>query len=605
MVLSELTPLLFLEGIIVLLICLVMVTLFLMKQRSLVKKLQSKYIDLYRHQTAIESVESYFTRSIKETRDRFEKLTHSNTVIFSPTSSYSEKVVALRYLYLNLEQEAEIIKKSNNPGWKLYEDKLELLLNLLRIPQFEQQQEKHDITTPHSLMELTEYKTESKLVIKRLKDILASVKNSVTNTPIVTLSSEYKEILESMASNENVKSIRNLLNELKIAADTFETRQSKRIENSINTLEYEVESSDQSLNKMKINSEQGSVDISEINKLKESYTTQKGVIYNLEHEISILRGSINKNTSQEVKDNKEVEIVRLERVVKEYEGCVAILENHIDDLYDKLKTTLSQEPTPPDSELDSAQDISNELQQMTQKLDRVANDYRQAVALNRAIYAFGQCKTIKEIASSIVKLVKEFNIQVGFNIQSAVGKADYFPPLLFNDSLKRLVKNAAQQTHIGKVNGNSVFFSYGIKIMLFQSENDSDAINSTLSGLTCVASENIRRLENSYTLDKSSSHIDGWASIAKSKIANIDVQFSYQAEENKRIYEQFILELRKSFPQLDLQNDGAIMLDKAINEYELRMELLLSNSDVVNRELSKLVSHISALKLQIAKQTNT
>lgn len=592
--LSALKPLLLIEIIIVLIIFLVALLSLLIKQRSLLKKVHDKFIDMHIAHNQ-QSVDAYFARSIEETHQRYEKYTHSKTIIFDASRPYSEKVTALRYIYLNVEKDAEERKKASKIGWNFYEDRFELLMGIISKP----------LEQPESLNlkeELNEYKTESKIVIGKLKNILLSLQNNTHANP--STHKEYKDILDSVISNENLDKIRSLFDEMKFFSDNFEPKKDNRIEKSINTLEYEVESSDRSITNIKASTNPASsTNLHEISKLKNSNKIQKGIINNLENEIVLLRESIDVNSTQEVKDIKEQEISRLERVVKEYEGCVIILEDQIDNLYSRLEEK-SKEPAAvelPESNA-NLQDLNTELENVSKRMDNIANNYRQAVALNRSIYNFGQSKTIKDIASNIVKLLKELNVSAGFYIQSSVGKADYFPSLLFNDALKKLVKSTTLKEHIGQLNGNALFTSYGIKMIIFPSVDEVDSINSTISGLACVASDNIRRLENTYTLKKNSANIDGWVSLAKSKIANIDIQFSYQAEENKKIYNQFLIDLKKSYSLLDLKGEGAVLLDNAINEYEMRMHLLLSGGDVIDKELTKLVSHISALKLQASMQ---
>jgi hypothetical protein len=591
--LSILKPLLLMEVIVILVICLAILLCFLIRQRSLLKKMREKLIDLHTVQNQ-ESVDSYFSRSIEETLQRYEKHTNSKTIVFDINRPYTEKATALRYLYLNVEKDAEEKKKSGKIGWNFYDDKFELILGLISNPA------STEVTASKSLQEeLNAYKAESKAVITKLKDIIASLQNSIQGGASLIPPKEYKEILDSVISNENLDKIRILFDEMKTFSDNFQPKNNNFIEKSINTLEYEVESSDRFITNLRSTTDHNSsAKMHEINKLKESNKVQKSIISNLEQEIFMLRESIDINTTQEIRDVKEQEISRLERVVKEYEGCVVILEDQISDLYNRLEQKAKEPPA--QVPLESNQDLhvlNAELQNVSKRMDSIANDYRQAVAVNRSIYNFSQCKTIKDIANLIVKLLKEFNIPAGFYIYSPVGKADYFPSLLFNDTLKRLVKNSAQKDHIGHINNNTLFVAQGIKLIIFPSEGEADSINSTISGMVCIAGENILRLESSYAIKKNSTNTDSWISLAKNKIANIDIQFSYQAEESKKIYNQFITDLKKSYQHLDLKGEGAVMLDNAINEYEARMQLLLSGGDVIDKELEKLTHHLTTLRL--------
>lgn len=589
-----LKPLILFEIIILLTIAMVIALVLVVKQRSLIKKLQTKFHQLTENasnQFGNLAVDNYFKRSIEETMSRYEKLTHSSTIIFDIHRPYSEKVTALRYLYLNLEQEAEILKRTQKIGWNFYENKLELLVDLMK-----QGQQDNYLRS-----QLDDYKAESQRTINKLKEIISSLQHSLQNSVTQLPEKIYRETIASIISDENLLKIKDLFDQMKLSYKQSGPHTNNNIQRSITTLEYEVENSDRYITNIKNNADQENIKLGEINKLKESNRIQRSTISSLESEIAALRDSIDVNSTQEIKDSKELEISRLERVVQEYEGCVIILEGQIDDLYSRLEEQSRQQILSTENTTGSSVDFNNlntELENVSKRMNIIANDYRQAVALNRSIYNFCQCKTIKEIASNIVKLLKELDISAGFNIQSIAGKADYFPSLLFNDNLKKLVKNSNQKEHIGHLNGHNFFVAPRIKLIIFLPEEAADSINSTISGLTCIASENIQRLENNYLQKKNDSNIDGWISLAKNKIANIDIQFSYQSEESRKIFNEFISNLKKSYSLLDLKGEGAVILDNAINEYDSRMQLLLSGGEIIDREITKLVSHIGALKLQ-------
>lgn len=593
---SLLKPLILFEIIILLLIFLVVAVAFIIKQRLLVKRLHNKLLELSNGAAnifAAQALDDYFSRSLQESLARYEKLAHSPTIIFDISRPYSEKVAALRYIYLNLEKEAEEIKRTRKIGWNFYEDRLELLLGLIK-------QHGDPAFSNNLQQELQAYKTESQLTIAKLKEIIGNLQQSLQHSVRNVSQDVYKDTVESIISNDNLNKIRELFEEMKLFSEKTGPHTNNQIERSINTLEYEVETSDRYISSIINGSDQQKVNLDEVNKLKESNRVQRSIISTLEKEIHGLKDSIDVNSTQEVKDTKEAEISRLERVVKEYEGCVIILEGQIDDLYSRLEEkshSIAETPVETSTDLKT---LNAELENVSKRMNTLANDYRQAVAVNRAIYHFCHCKTVKEIANEVVKILKEFGISAGFYIQSNVGKADYFPSLLFNDALKKQVKNASQKDHIGQLNGHSLFVAPRMKMLVLTPEDTADTINSTISGLVSIASENVQRLESLYHQKKNAADMEGWIGVAKNKIANIDIQFSYQSEESHKIFTEFLTNLKAAYTQLELKGDGAILLDNAINQYEARMQLLLSGSDVIDRELGKLLNHLGTLKLQNA-----
>jgi hypothetical protein len=87
-----------------------------------------------------------------------------------------------------------------------------------------------------------------------------------------------------------------------------------------------------------------------------------------------------------------------------------------------------------------------------------------------------------------------------------------------------------------------------------------------------------------------------WIESTKNQLSDLDIQYAFQVEENKKTFNNFLAEIRQAYHLLDLKGSGAVLLDNAINEYEQRMYLLLSSGDVIDREISNLITHIDQLK---------
>ena len=352
--------------------------------------------------------------------------------------------------------------------------------------------------------------------------------------------------------------------------------------------------------------------VMEIRQLRENNRTQRGMIVNLETEISLLKASIMDTPDAEVRKVKQQEVSRLERMVKECEHCIETLESEVDHLYSQLQERNAINPDSRNSttnhqnnEIDAetfetmdAERLGMELEEMAKEMEKIMFQYRQTHAVNQLMYDLIKCTSMEEIAREIIQLLKGFNARAGFCIVSAVGKAEYFPERVFNESLKELVRSFSFSDPIFYLNDGAIFSTSKICLMLLPSGDDSTPLHeSTLSGLVKVTAACIEHLESLSNSSRRSESMDSWISVTKNHLADLDIQYAYQVEENKKTFNNFIAEIRQAYHLLDLKGSGLILLDNAINEYEQRMYLLLSSGDIIDREISTLINHIDNLKV--------
>lgn len=342
----------------------------------------------------------------------------------------------------------------------------------------------------------------------------------------------------------------------------------------------------------------------EIKQLRENNKSQRAIIVNLEHDISLLKDSILTTEDEEVRKAKQQELSRLERVVKECEGCIEILESEVDHLYTQLQErgVTSDGAVANGTEVNEDTDIVKlgmELEEMAKEMEKIAFQYRQTHAINQLIYDIVKCASVEEVATLIIQFFKGFNAPAGFCINSNAGNAEYLPSHVFNENAKELVKSFSFKDPVFYVNEGTLFSSKKLCLMLLPVADKTKPLSETnLLGLVNVVDEHIQQLEAEGALAQRSQGMSSWIESTKNHLADLDIQYAYQVEENRKTFNNFIAEIRQAYHLLDLKGSGLILLDNAINEYEQRMYLLLSSGDIIDREISTLITHIDQLKIQ-------
>jgi hypothetical protein len=596
------------------------------------------------------TIVEYFEFSLSDSLQRYEKNTGSHHPHLDPTHSFSARVAALRHLYLTTEKEVFDERGITHAGWGLFERKLadivrwqdkkdtqrqEVRDNRLRLMQDRldalkgtnekntQLKEKIDRLLK-SEKNLKQYQTESQQTIANLQYMLEQLKqlSSIDNP--------------AAASTENNSNVIDMIRELKTYKTNFSAETKEKMDNYMNILEIELMKSDQYIGNLKkelkeaktqatnyaimlrdarIDEKGSSLDaeglstllhdtvtptenkniLTEVKHLRENNRAQRNLIFKMEHEIQLLKNSVNPTDTTEVREEKEKEIVRLERLVKECQGCIDTLESEVDHLYNQLQER-AEAPTEDMDRMDNEY-VSEELTMITSELEKTIAHYQQLHAINRLILELMKCETLSSITRHIIQFIQDFNAPIGFSIHSTLGETEYFPAAIFNESTIELVKSSTTTNTLIHLDEGTLFIFSKIHLLhLNMPEGSHPILETSLQGLVNTAEECIKNIEAHRSNKKHAEETDLWIDTIKTSLSNIDIQYASQAEENRKTFNNFISDMRRAYPLLNLHGQGAIVLDSAINEYEERMHLLLSSSDVIDHEISSLIDHMDKLK---------
>jgi len=525
---------------------------------------------------------------------------------------------------------------------RLMQDRLDALKDIEE--KNSQLQEKIDRLL-RSEKKLKQYQLESQQTINNLKSMLEQLKQLSSASPspaasIYTAEFPDRNTLDNPvgALTENNSDVIKMIRELNTYKSKFSVEIKEKMDGYMNILEVELMKSDQYIGNLKkelkeakiqatnyaimlrnahIDEKVASTDTEKLNtfsyeqttpiedekihdeikKLRENNRTQRDVILKMGHEIQLLKNSVNPDDTVEIREEKEKEILRLERIVKECQGCIDTLESEVDHLYNQLQER-AEVPAEAVNKTDNEY-ANEELTMITKELEKTIAHYQQLHAINRLILELIKCETLSSIAKQITQFIKDFKAPIGFFIRSVLGKAEYFPTALFKDSTIELVKSSTVTDSLIHLDEGTLFIFSKIHLMHLNVPEgvEHPILETSLQGLVNAAEECIKNIETQKSTKNFAKETDLWVETVKSSLSNIDIQYASQAEENRKTFNNFIAEMRKAYPLLDLRGQGAIALDNAINEYEERMHLLLSSSDVIDHEISNLIEHMGKLKI--------
>lgn len=601
------------------------------------------------------TLDNYFGHALADSLQRYEKHTSSTSPHMNHNHSYSGKVAALRSIYLAAEKEVFDELGITHAGWGILEKRLADLVHwgdkdnsqteevktlqeeITKLREHQKKQEEYQ-------KRLEDYQMESQRTINNLSNMLNQLKYLQEGSPLGRQIDAIKlwgdDSLDKFidSSSERNQKITGLLQDLKTYPAQFSPALQKKMEDQLNILEIELMKSDQYIGNLKKQLQDARLQITnyaqllrdipasnsqatthntihnidlnhaladeqaaheniltEIQQLKKNNQHQRSIIHELEREIQNLRTALDTNESPEQRQSKEEEIQRLERLVKECHTCINTLESEVEALYTKLreKNVFPENANPPDDS-----NIHEELTMITRELEKTVAHYQQLHAINYLIMDFMKCTSIEQLGKQLVQFIKTFHPATGFVISSSLGKAEYFPARHFNAALKRLVMSPNSIEPVSHLNEGTLFVNPRIHVMQLPSPPEVyPVLETSLGGLINAAEESIKRIESEKSKNKSGKETNTWTDHIKNLLSNLDIQYAYLVEENRKTFNHFIAELRRAYHLLKLQGPGAIALDNAINEFEERILSLIHSSEVIDKDISLLREHVEKLDI--------
>lgn len=601
------------------------------------------------------TIADFLTRNLQDSQARYETHAQAKLPKIDPNQAFSAKVAALRFLYLTAEKEVYDERGITHAGWNLFERKLADIVRWFGQPAARRQevrsnrtrllQERIDALKPFEeenktlqrrleqshrrQKQLEAFQRESRETIKNLQKLIATLQAAggtagASAVPVISDDSSLQMDSIAQLSHKKAQALRSLQDELNLHQGGMPSEAHKRMESSIKMMEIELIKSDRyiaSLQKeLKEAKTQAAIIVSrgeknpndtgqatlspndymdrqkvmsEIHQLRENNRLQRGLIVKLEQEIGALKGSLLTVDDEETRKIKQAEVNRLERLVKDCQNCIETLESQVDSLYSQLRDRDTDAP----DEMESDEEFDTvgsgyELEAMASEMENIIFQYRQSHALNRLVQEIFLHQDLDSIAAAVVQFLTEFQAAAGFCLRSSLGALEYFPDGLFDENQRQLMCSFSVKEPVFYLNESTLFSTDRINLMLLPVTDAKPPHESVVLGLVKVVDAYIAQLEAGSSGTKTEKKMDAWVESTKNQLADLDIQYAYQLEENKKAFNNFMTELRQSYHLLDLKGSGLVLLDNAINEYEQRMYLIMDSGNIIDREITRIVNDI-------------
>jgi hypothetical protein len=343
--------------------------------------------------------------------------------------------------------------------------------------------------------------------------------------------------------------------------------------------------------------------LEELRHLRNNNRQQRTLIVELETQLNTLRDSIDTTQDEELREAKVLEMLRLEKLVKECEHCISALESEVELLHNRLQEkelgNQSGKESEPQSETTALPGaIAEELQAVSQKLEDSVRQNRLDAIVNKFSLDILHAHGLEDLASALVDAIKSSGLIVGFYMQSKLGKADFYRGNQFTDQERRLIKQTTIAAPVAYLNEGIFFASNHMHLLLKDPPEDDQELTRTealLSNLLNLCSARIHYLEISSVMAHENRSLDEWSNTTREQLMSLEIGYANQAEDVLRQLRVLQEELQQMTSTLELSPNARAALANAVSECRHRVEQAFGGVDSMDQLCTQLLEQLEAL----------
>lgn len=336
--------------------------------------------------------------------------------------------------------------------------------------------------------------------------------------------------------------------------------------------------------------------LGEIQQLRGNNVRQRNLIVDLESELNHLRDAIPHTEDLGQREQQELEVLRLERLVKECEHCILALESEVEMLYNQLQER--QARLAAEAEAQPTEETVEKLQQELETLSERLLSSQQDTLLKQFALDSLKSQSIEEIARALFGTLKRAELIAGFVLNSKVGNAEYFPAKHFLDREKAMLRRTTMSTDIAYVNEGILFAGKHMHLMLKkppENEQELSAVEKLLHSLLELCGSRIDALELHQLNTKHNQHLDNWASTTHNTLVNMEISYAYQAEEAIHLLDELMEQLKRAGSLANTSEAAQAVIDNALNECQHRFRHLFVHGSSIDESFNQLLGHLDQL----------
>lgn len=350
----------------------------------------------------------------------------------------------------------------------------------------------------------------------------------------------------------------------------------------------------------------------EVEHLRNNTTNQRQMIFQLESQVVTLKNELeHKELDDDYRQEKELELNRLERLLKETEGCVDVLESEVSYLQDKLDTMAQDKDVESPGNPSNSLEVQDEIINLSTKLEKARMILSRAAVvrerLRNVIDLSGrkfEASLLELVATRVLETIEPLSADIHLRITTHFGQVDVANcGGIRKDQLELLtlgLNSKADEMLTGQDGFVVAFHKIGVFARGDPSRNTSiGRLEESLAFILLVSDAIIASIEDRQSEKVRQNALQHLVEGVKKNLANVSIQSKYQRDEAKRIVDNFVIELNSSLNTLNITENQSRFFAEMVDEVRARMEVLFATEVVVDDSFKGLISKLEKGKAYI------
>ncbi|WP_439134354.1 hypothetical protein [Pseudomaricurvus sp.] len=352
----------------------------------------------------------------------------------------------------------------------------------------------------------------------------------------------------------------------------------------------------------------------EADALQETIHYQQETIDSFSQELGRLRTELLTSMPGEEADRQHQHIARLERLLKETEGCVQVLESELNELRERLlsmsspplDTNMIPEEESVEHNIDRAAEsdvsvaLQQELEQLRDMLDSSLIDSEVQSSVISFAISCSRCRDLNELGSEVVKALANLGMSAAVLIRSGGKQIELYDHNHINQADRKQLKALVPAVNAQVVTLDQGYGLAGPALSLLAKPEDVmdqhvlPHMQELLFSFSALISAFVAKLEAQVQHQQQAQTLQRVMDRTSKTIKALDVQYKYQAKEVTSAVGLLLKQLEEGLHPLDIEERQRRILQYIIDDFRSRMTLLFRTGLSIDKALADLKSSVDA-----------
>lgn len=360
--------------------------------------------------------------------------------------------------------------------------------------------------------------------------------------------------------------------------------------------------------------------VKDVDHLREVTQGQRRMILELESELQRLRQQVHDSDpdDSDLAEKKEA-LDNFEKLYRESELCVAVLESEVEQLQTRLQDMAqdlredekyledNERVTAVAPETESTTDaaaedsrveaLQQELQQMTDMLNNTMAEYGDQSCVTRFATMCLQYRDLTDLVNELMAIIKQLGLIGAVQVRSELGDIESAEAGQISAHDKANMKSIQYngRDRVTRVKGGFVVTFHNISSFVKEPPGPVEGhtrFQDILTSLLSVASFAIEKIEHGTIRDRQKKNLDALIHSVDKGLANVEVQYKYQTEEAHNVVNRLLKELYSCLTTMDLTETQSSIFKEMMEDCQERMALLFASGLTVDESMQKILNKL-------------